>query len=73
MQVDENDIGVLVVDEIDESRAVRKFDGVDILSAQLLRQVAPECKIIIHYEAKRVSRSPGLVVESCGEVSVGHQ
>jgi hypothetical protein len=50
----------LIVDHIREPGAVRKLDGVDILSPQLLRQVLAEDKILVDDETQRISRFPRL-------------
>ena len=72
IQVDENDIGILIIDHIDEPGAVRKLDGVDVLSPQLLRQVLAEDKILIDDETQRISRLPRLVIERSNDGYVGH-
>ena len=53
IQVDEHDVRILIVDHIREPGAVRKLDGVDILSPQLLRQVLAEDKILVDDETQR--------------------
>ncbi len=54
IQIDENDIGILVIDHSHNSRAVVELDNINPVTTQLFGQVLPEYKVLIHQEAQRI-------------------